>query len=795
MRYLILLSLFFAIPSFAESTENTKPKPKETKKIIVKKEETAIELPGMIVVGDRTYSALTTDSPEKEQERTPGAVSIIDAKVLDIAPRPGGLSDILRYTPGVYTESRYGNGESKISIRGSGIINNSGGGITYLRDGIPLMLGDSFITTTDVVDSAMAESVVVYRGSDALKYGGATLGGAVNVISKTGRTFDKNRIRYMGGSNNYNQVQIESGGVLKSNSDVDYYGNFQYTTNDGYRNWSDEQLYRTFGSVGYRWNSDVETRFYLTASRNELQMPGSLPMYDVKSSMKTENGIIKAHINNAKGEVVNTPTYDTTNYIQAGAMSSTNPMAAEYQSEAQHTGRTMDLIRGDLKHTIMLSDKQKLDVTGSYMYRHLNHPIPDTFIQDQNVFSSSIIYTDGRSLFNYNNELLVGAHTAYHTVNGSVKCREAISTCSDPSLFGTEGSTYKEPNRSDSASTSIAFFQNSFEFYRNIKLVAGLQGGLATRNRFSDVTAMTTSAFPYGAHEEKFSETYLGISPKIGLIWDASRTMQFYGNVSRGWEPPNNAQFATTVAGVTPKLPANCKSTNTNLSKSCVAQTPYGNANLKSQTSTTYEIGTRGSQETEYFGEYKFDFATYRTDVQNEILSQSNSLNPLLTVSSNAAHTRHIGIELMIQNDKHLGITQGDNLRTTTIYNWINFQFNNDALWGNNVLPGMPSNFGTIETLYQHRSGIYAGPTGKFVDSYYSDFANQKDWRVPAVALLGMKAGYNANKSLNLFIEARNILGTQWISNVKAADKTNASSLIYNPGYGAQVYGGFSYNF
>lgn len=793
MRYIILLSLLFANPIFAETKENVKKQ--ETKKIIVKKEETAIELPGMIVVADRKYSALTTDSPEKEQERTPGAVSIIDGNVLDMAPRPGGLSDILKYTPGVYTESRYGNGESKISIRGSGVINNSGGGINYLRDGIPLMLGDSFITTTDVVDTSMADSVTVYRGSDALKYGGATLGGAVNIISKTGRTFDKNRIKYMGGSNNFNQVQLESGGVLKSNSKVDYYGNFQYTTNDGYRDWSKEQLYRTFGNVGYRWNDSNETRAYLTMSRNDLQMPGSLPLNDVASSMKTQDGIIKAHINTPTGAVVNTPTYLTTPYTQSGAIGSTNPMAAEYQSQAQNTGRYVDLLRFDLKHTLMVSSEQKLDFTSSYLGRHLDHPIPDTFIQDQNVFSGSMTYTDNRSLFNFNNEFIAGANTAYHTISGSVKCREAISTCSDPSLFGTSGSTYKEPNRSDAASTSIAFLQDSFEFYKNIKLVAGLQGGVATRSRYSDVTTMTTSAYPYGAHEEKFSETYLGISPKIGLIWDASRTMQFYGNVSRGWEPPNDAQFATTVAGVTPKLPANCKGTNAVLSKSCVAQTTYGNANLKSQTSTTYEIGTRGSQETKNFGDFKFDFATYRTDVRNEILSQTNSLNPLLTVSSNADHTRHIGIELMLQNDKHLGITQGDNLRTTTIYNWINFQFNNDVLWGNNVLPGIPSNFGTIETLYQHRSGIYVGPTGKFVDSYYSDFANQKDWRVPAVALLGMKAGYNANKALNLFIEARNILGTQWISNVKAADKTTASSLIYNPGYGAQVYGGVSYDF
>ena len=781
MKYILLLLLLFSTSSFSDVIKS-------------KKEESVIELPGMIVVAKREYSALTTESPEDEQKRTPGAVGIIDSKVLDTAPRPGGLSDILKYTPGVYSESRFGTGESKISIRGSGVMNSSGGGISYLHDGIPLMYGDSFITTTDVVDTSMADSIVVYRGSDALKYGGSTLGGAINVISKTGRTFDKSRIKYMGGSNNFNQTQIESGGVLKSNDKFDYYGNFQFTTNDGYREHSAEQTYRTFGNVGYKWNDNNETRAFFTMSRNDLEMPGSLPLNDnTKATYKTQTGVMPAHINGPTGAIVNVPTFETLNYTQAGALGS-NHMAADYSSAMQNVGRQLDLVRGDLKHTLMISDYQKLDLTGSYLGRHLIHPVPDVFTQDQNVVSSSATYTDTRSLFNFNNEFIAGLNSTYHKITGNVTCRSSIPTCSDPSVYGLSGSTIARPNRWDAASTSIAFLQDSFEFYKNVRLVAGAQGGAATRSRSDDITTMISSANALGPHLEGGEKTFYGFSPKIGLLWDATQNVQFYGNVSRGWEPPNDAQFATYVSGVTPKLPANCKGINANIDKSCVALTPYGVANLKAQTSTTYEIGTRGSQKTENFGKYKFDLALYRSDVQNEILNQVNNLNPMTTMSSNAPNTQHVGVESMLQNDIHLGITSGDNLRTTMIYNWQKFTFINDPTWKNAIIPGMPTSFGSVETLYQHNSGIYFGPTGKFINSYYVDYANTENQKVPEVALLGAKIGYN-RKALNLFVEGRNLLDTTWISNVSPTATATPTSAIYNPGYGAQIYGGASYDF
>ena len=767
--YMILTSMVMA-----ETTKN--------------KEEAIIELPGIIVVADKKSEALTTETSEEEQYNTPGAVSIIDSKVLDTAIKPGGMSDVLKYTPGIYTESRFGTSESKISIRGSGVINTTGGGINYLRDGIPLGLGDSFITSTDIYDTSMADEITVYRGGDALKYGSSNLGGAVNVISKTGRTFDKSRITYMGGSNNFNQAQIEHGGIT-SNKDIDYYGNFQYTGNDGYRDWSSEQIYRGFGNIGYRWNDKDETRIYVTVSRNQSQIPNSLPMYDVASSFKEQIGVVPAHLNGPTGPIVNTPLYGTTHFIQPGALGS-NPMSAELTSQWQNVSRNLDLFRTDIKHTHEIDSDRKFFVTASYSGRDLNHPIPDVWNERFSIASGSANYQDTRQIFGHNNEFIIGTNFSWADTTGSIDCRSSISTCSD----GSDPSMAKVGVQ-DRGNTTIGYTQNSVEFVKDWRLVTGLSGGYANRYKDLYVSAMTTGAYPYGPHQETASQDYSGISPKVGLLWDVSNTLQLFGNISRGWEPPNTTNFYLMQGGITPSLPNNCNGPNVVLSKSCIAQTPYDIVTLKSQTYTQYELGGRGQIKTKNAGKFKFDFAAYDSEVQDEILAQANPINPALTIATNSPHTRHLGTELLIQNDYHIGITTGDNLRTSITYNWIDFRFNNDPLYGNNILPGIPKNFGNAEMIYQHVSGWYAGPTMKLIDGYYSDFVNNSIYKVPAVALMGTRAGYNSGKGWQVFAEGRNLFNTQWISNVKATDTATASSLIYNPGYGAQIFAGASYDF
>ena len=83
------------------------------------------------------------------------------------------------FHPGVYTQPRFGQ-EVRIAIRGSGI---SRGfhmrGLTLLQDGIPINLADDNGDFQEL-DPQVFERIEVYRGGNALRFGGSTLGGAIN---------------------------------------------------------------------------------------------------------------------------------------------------------------------------------------------------------------------------------------------------------------------------------------------------------------------------------------------------------------------------------------------------------------------------------------------------------------------------------------------------------------------------------------------------------------------------------------------------------------------------------------
>ena len=103
--------------------------------------------------------------------------------------RQANLHDVLRLTPGVYVQPRFGAAdESQISIRGSGLRNNfHARGVNLLVNGMPYRNADGF-TDFESLELLNTEAIEVYKGANALRYGGSTMGGAINLHTKTGYT-------------------------------------------------------------------------------------------------------------------------------------------------------------------------------------------------------------------------------------------------------------------------------------------------------------------------------------------------------------------------------------------------------------------------------------------------------------------------------------------------------------------------------------------------------------------------------------------------------------------------------
>jgi iron complex outermembrane receptor protein len=61
-----------------------------------------------------------------------------------------------------------------------------------------------------------------------------------------------------------------------------------------------------------------------------------------------------------------------------------------------------------------------------------------------------------------------------------------------------------------------------------------------------------------------------------------------------------------------------------------------------------------------------------------------------------------------------------DRLLLRVNYLWNNFAYADDAVYGNNLLPGIPEHYLRAELVYEHPCGFYIGPNFEYVPVGYS---------------------------------------------------------------------------
>ena len=203
--------------------------------------------------------------------RTPGGVDVVPAE--DFEDKLAvSLRDALSFSPGVYTQPRFGQ-EVRISIRGSGL---SRGyhmrGLTLLQDGIPINMADDNGDFQEF-DPQVFQHLEVYRGGNALRLGGSTLGGAINAVTPTGRTAPGAEVRLDGGSFDTLRAKAAYG---YADERGDAWAAVTGDRSDGDRDHGRRRALRFNGNVGLKLTDRVETRFYASAQAIRQKLAGAL---------------------------------------------------------------------------------------------------------------------------------------------------------------------------------------------------------------------------------------------------------------------------------------------------------------------------------------------------------------------------------------------------------------------------------------------------------------------------------------------------------------------------------------
>lgn len=427
----------------------------------------------------------------KRLSETPGAVSVISAesyeKRLALA-----LDDVLRDAPGVYAQRKWG-GDIRISIRGSGIGNaNHNRGLLIAQDGLPLNEADGY-GDSQSIDPLIARFTEVYRGGNALRFGGALLGGAINVVTPTGKNagYD-NKVRIDGGS--YGTLR-EHVAVARDFGDWDVFAAATNQTSQGYRPQSQQNIQFGALNLGRSFGEDREVRLILNGWNVKQEIPGSLTRAQIDADPR-----------------------------QAAAGNYANDQARDQRG-----------MRASLRTTWRLSDNTVLEAGAYATWKDLDHPIFQVIDQESRNFSAF-------ARLDWEGELGGMRADAYAGVwarTGDLDSNFYVN------IKGARGAPTSRTRQN--ADATDVFAEGRLFVTPHLAVVAGGTWGQAQRDYRSFVVPGAGATFNL-----KASKDYDWVAPRIGLLWETEDGAQLFANVTKSVEPPNFSSMSPTGTGFSP---------------------------------------------------------------------------------------------------------------------------------------------------------------------------------------------------------------------------------------------------
>jgi iron complex outermembrane receptor protein len=456
--------------------------------------EENVALDTIVVDGGEAGGSLTVSSnaqASEEIQKIPGGVAVITSEEFEDRFAIN-YEDTLRFVPGVYAQKRFAE-EERLSIRGSGLSRSFHmRGLTLLQDGIPFNTADG-AADFQQQDPLALQRLEVYKGGNGLQYGSSTLGGAVNMVSKTGRSHPETLTQFEAGSDGFYRGHLSHGDF---NDVYDYYIGITGKTSDGWVQHSNQKDLKINANLGKKLSDSVETRFYVQGNIIDLELPGSV----------------------SKRQALDNPTVIP---------------PSPFSSVATDWKRDINSLRVANKTTFQFGDDDKFDVGAFLNWKNLFHPItPFVGVIDQKSIEYGVFADISGSwmLGDYRNEYKAGITSHF----GETDAKRFQN------IAGQRGALLSDTTqRSDNVTV---YASNSFFVTPELALVTGGQLVWSKRSNVDKFTPANTDR-----------ETFTALNPQVGLLYEPWQDIQFFTNVTRSYEPPTFSELTQGgAAGFTP---------------------------------------------------------------------------------------------------------------------------------------------------------------------------------------------------------------------------------------------------
>ncbi len=431
-------------------------------------------------------AASEAQKAEQQLAKVPGKTAVIDNHEIEKG-RASNAEDVLALQPGVFAQATSGSAANKISIRGSGLNTFYQGyvlGIKFLFDGLPLTGPGG--TQEDMLDMAGVDHTEVLYGANAFNYSALSLGGAINFVSKTGRTDPGSYARFEAGSYGYRKQVLSTGGV---EGNADYYVSLQHNERDGYQDDTANKGQGIVANFGYVFNPKLETRFFLRYREETLSQGNTLTKYQIKHDPKS-NAVPFGRKKDGTTLLGSKTTYtfDDNAKLEVGLGYNDYPLYNGWRYSATP------------------QDWRSKDINLTLRYLRTG----DTFLG---------LNSDSTATFSTTRAYL--ADVKSHSKATGIKQQEANYTGSRDTVFS---------------------LGNELQLTDDLWLSTGLSFiDIKRKAEIEYTTGVNTTAFPNGVEYQEHD-----LAPRIGLRYKISPEFELFGNVSRSIDPPVTWQLGST---------------------------------------------------------------------------------------------------------------------------------------------------------------------------------------------------------------------------------------------------------
>ena len=233
-------------------------------------------------VKELPVTVITATKTETEAWRTASSITVIDRKKID-QEKYRLLPDALRAVPGltIATPGVTGN-VATVMVRGTATKDTA-----VLIDGRPMPgnLAGSFNLETTTLDNV--ERIEVLRGPAASIYGGRTMGGVINIITRSGRGLLKPEMTTFFETGSYGTFR-EGISTLGCAGDLDWGFEASRTDIQGQRINSQFQQTSAAGKMGYQIDDSLRFDLDLRHYTADVGTPGSTAVNDQNNHLLTE---------------------------------------------------------------------------------------------------------------------------------------------------------------------------------------------------------------------------------------------------------------------------------------------------------------------------------------------------------------------------------------------------------------------------------------------------------------------------------------------------------------------------